>query len=96
MKHKIFSVYDSKAKAYLPPFFLHEEGMAIRGFTTAVNDKSHAFGQYPADYTLFNIGAFDDATAQIIHQDPISLGNGIEFVQKSTEEAQSSLFEESA
>jgi len=62
MKFKIFSVYDDKAKAYLPPFFLPEVGMAVRAFKDCVNDPGHNFGKHPADYTLFQCGAFDDRT----------------------------------
>lgn len=80
MKHKLFSVYDSKANAYLPPFTLAEEAMAIRTFSNCANDSGHAFCKNAADYTLFNIGAFDDASGQIIgNKSIINLGNAIEF-----------------
>lgn len=84
MKHKIFAIYDEKAAAFFPPFFLPEEGMAIRTFTDAIAQEGHPFNAHPADYTLFNIGAYDDADAKIISQKaPISLGNGIQFVKQS-------------
>lgn len=56
MMQKIFTIYDSKAHAYLPPFFLPEAGMAVRVFSDCVNDKSHQFSKHPGDYTLFQIG----------------------------------------
>lgn len=62
MKFKVFSVYDSKAEAFLPPFFLPAVGQAIRGFTDAAGNLEHPFGKHPADYTLFQIGSFDDST----------------------------------
>jgi len=80
MKHKIFSVYDSKAMAYIQPFLFPEQGQALRAFTDAANDPNHMFCKNAGDYTLFNIGAFDDASAQIISNDPpINLGNALEF-----------------
>jgi len=79
MKHHIFTVFDSKAKAYLTPFFLHEDGMAIRVFSDCINDKTHMFGKHPEDYTLFNIGSWNDDKAKFLTNNPISLGNGLEF-----------------
>jgi len=79
MKHKIFTIFDSKAKAYLTPFFLHEDGMAIRVFADCINDETHQFGKHPEDYTLFCIGSWDDEKAKFLTNNPIALGNGIEF-----------------
>jgi len=80
MNHKIFTIYDSKAKAYLTPFFLHEDAMAVRVFADCINDTEHQFGRHPEDYTLFNIGKWSDDKAKLIPNNPISLGCGIEFV----------------
>lgn len=75
-----FSVYDEKAKAFLPPFFLHNADIAKREFGFCVNDKNHAFGKAPHDYTLFSVGAFDDNTGILLgEKNPIA--NGVEYVQ---------------
>lgn len=79
---KIFTVYDTKAEAYLQPFFMQTRGAAIRGFTELVNDKNHSFGKYPADYVLFEIGSFDDHTGLIsANIAPLSVGVGIDFLK---------------
>lgn len=77
---KIFTVFDSKAEAYLPPFFLGSTGLAIRSFTDTVNGTDNNIAQHPEDYTLFELGEYDDANA-IINQysTPKSLGVAIEF-----------------
>lgn len=93
MKHKIFSIYDSKAEAYLPPFFMHHEALAVRAFQDAVNQIGHSFNLHPADYTLFNIGAWDDSDCKIVSQSPISLAQGITLVVKSSDQEQSKLLE---
>lgn len=81
MIHKIFTVYDQAAKAYLTPFFRAEEGQATRLFKDCVCDPTHAFHKNPADYTLFNIGAYNEATALLEpNKTPIALGNGIEYL----------------
>lgn len=58
----IFSVYDSKAKAFLPPFFMVNSMVARRSFGEAANDANHQFCKHPEDYTLFKIGTWDDST----------------------------------
>lgn len=96
MKHHIFTIYDSKADAYLPPFFLHQKAMAIRAFTDSVNNPESSISLHPADYTLFHLGEFDDNSAEITIATKTQMGNGIEFVKSPTETNQLSLIEESA
>jgi len=87
MNHKIFAVHDVKAKAYLPPFFMPQTGMATRIFTECVNSAEHQFGKHPADYTLFQIGEFEDHNATINPMTPKSLGSGVEFVQEKSNDS---------
>lgn len=80
MNHQIFSIYDSKAEAYLPPFVLHRSEIAARTFSDCINSETHQFGAHPADYTLFNIGEFDDETGHVSPHSPHNLiGNGVNF-----------------
>ncbi len=80
MKHFMFSVYDEKAHAFYPPWFLAQTDMALRVFSDCVNDKEHNFGMHPSDYSLFAVGEFEDSTA-VIFPDKHALGNGVEFVR---------------
>lgn len=66
MNLKVYSVFDSKAEAYLPPFFVPKRAQAIRMFTSAAQDASHVFCKHAADYTLFEIGDFDDSTGAYV------------------------------
>ena len=78
----MFAIFDRKAEAFLPPFFLPAEGMALRTFEDCVNDSGHAFGAHPEDYTLFKLGMFDDANASIeMLSTPISRGIGVSFLK---------------
>jgi len=83
MKQLVFSIYDEKAEAFYPPFFLQTTGMAIREITDCVNDLTHKFGAHPADYTLFQLGEFDNITGEITFQKQ-SLGCLIEFKSYKT------------
>lgn len=70
MKHNVFSIYDSKANAYLPPFFLPTVAMAVRAFSDCVNSDDHQFGKHPSDFTLWHLGTWDDATCVYKDLDP--------------------------
>lgn len=85
----MFSVHDSKAEAYLPPFFLHTAGMAKRVFADCCNDEKHQWGRNPHDYTLFHLGAFNDSTATVtLETAPKSLGNGVEYRVENVDRTQ--------
>ncbi len=76
MKIQIFSVYDSKADAYLQPFFSMNTDTALRAIDTVLQDPNHQFSKYAEDFTLFGIGEFDDAKGHITgYQSFQNLGN---------------------
>lgn len=83
-KLRAYSVYDSKAEAYLRPFFAPSRGLAIRSFADVVNDKTHEVNKHAADYTLFEIGDFDEATGLFISKTPETLGNALTFKHEET------------
>lgn len=83
MLMKIYSVYDSKIEAFMQPFFMPAKGAALRAFSECVNDEKHQFGKYPGDFTLFEIGSFEDSSGTLeMWSTPISLGLGIEFLKQ--------------
>ena len=61
----IYSVYDDAAKAFLPPFFVRSKGEAVRSFSSAVGQSDHQFSKFKSDYTLFELGSYDDVTGLI-------------------------------
>lgn len=82
MIHETFAVYDSKAGAFLPPFILPRVEMAQRVFSDCVNSDQHQFAAHPDDYTLFQLGSFDDESGKFTPRKngKLSLGNGIEYM----------------
>lgn len=82
MNYKVFSIYDAKAEAFLPPWILPKRAQAIRIFTDCINSDDHQFGQNPADYTLFCIAEWDDNSGDYDTSSlKYSLGNGVEFIR---------------
>lgn len=80
---QMFTVFDSKAEAYLPPFTTAARGQAVRSFSDTCNDPEHVFNKHPEDYTLFALGEFDDTTAEFDPLlTPVSLGVASEFIHQ--------------
>lgn len=77
----VFTVYDHKAEAYLPPFTMKTLGLATRTFAELANDKGHNFGKYPTDFSLWQIGTFSEDSGVITPLAPFrSLGTAVEFL----------------
>lgn len=79
---RIYAIYDEKAKAYLTPFFLPETAMALRSFKDCVNDKNHQFSQNPADYTLYELGTFDNVAGRIDEEQKAQVAQGVAVIQR--------------
>jgi hypothetical protein len=74
-----FSVYDRKSASYARPFFFPTSGMALRSFIDEVNrpDENSLLYNHPADFSLHEIGQFDENTGRIApHEDPVQLAIG--------------------
>ena len=66
MKLSIYTIHDSAAQAYLAPFFLHNDGLAIRAFQDNVNStEENNISKHPEQFAMFKIGEMDDQTGVI-------------------------------
>lgn len=85
MKQELFSIYDSKAEHYLPPFVSFNEATARRQFQTTVNTNGHEFSNNPADFSLWHIGEYDTETSYITQADKIPriLCHGHDLVERA-------------
>jgi len=73
MKLKMFALYDSKAEAFGPPFFLDTIGQAVRALMDIVNDNQSMVSRHPADFVLYEVGDYDSQTAVVNNKNPHSL-----------------------
>lgn len=86
MKLKIFSIYDSKAEYYLQPFFMQTKRDAIDAFKALVNDDKSRISKHPADFTLFEVGEYDDLTGKFTsYASNISIHNALELKEVSSQ-----------
>lgn len=77
---KLFAIYDGKGEFYTPPLAFKTTGEAIRAFSDTVNERGHQMNRHPEDYTLFQIGTYDDAKGFLIADDAnTALGLGLEY-----------------
>lgn len=82
MMLRAFSLLDVKVSAFATPFFMAHVGHAIRACSELGADLTTTVGRHPADFHLYEIGAFNDATGQLVPLDmPISHGPVLAFIQ---------------
>lgn len=84
MKHYVYSVFDTKAEAFLRPFFVPTHGLAIRSFENEVLTDGSPMNMNPEDYSLFQIGVFvdDDASFESVVPPKVVL-TGVQVFVKS-------------
>jgi len=73
MIHQMVAVFDVKCGAYARPVAVPSDGAAIRSFMDAVNDNSTEYAKHPEDYSMFNLGTYDDSTGEMISKKPLQL-----------------------
>lgn len=64
-----YTLYDNKSLTYSPPFFAVAHGAAARLVADLASDLQTSVGRHPADYVLFCIGVFDDASGRLLPND---------------------------
>lgn len=84
MKLHLFSIHDSKAEAFIQPYFAPTIAVGVRSFQTACNDDTCQFQQNPGDYTLFELGTFDQDTCKFnILNSPKSHGLALQYKDRA-------------
>lgn len=66
MIYKVLSVYDRVSQVYGVPNYVVSIGGANRAFGDEINraDPQNALYQHPDDFELYELGEFDDQTAE--------------------------------
>jgi hypothetical protein len=65
----LYSIFDSKAEGYSPPFCAKTDGLATRVVKGAVVPGTSLY-DYPADFTLYRIGSFDPVSGIVTGNAP--------------------------
>lgn len=81
----LFSIYDTRAEIFNPPFAIPTQGQAIRDFGDLVKDPQSRISKHPDDYKLVKLGVFDDNTGVILPADQIeTVSRGSDFKEVSS------------
>lgn len=82
----VFAIYDSAISTWRPPVYARNKGEILRLFVDSVNNPQTDYGKHPADYTLFELGTFDDDKCFFdLFKAPVKLGTALEFVRTPSE-----------
>ena len=61
MNLKMYSIYDDQAQAYVTPFFMQNDGLAIRAFSDNTNAKDdNNIAKHPEQFSLYQVGEWND------------------------------------
>lgn len=81
MKTNVYTLFDSAATAFTTPFFMHNDGLAIRAFQDNVNGQESNISLHPEQFTLMKIGTWDDKSATIQPlETPVTVAIGVELI----------------
>lgn len=74
-----FSIYDAKGEHFSPPMFERTIGQALRMFSDEANNPDSQLHRHAEDFSIFQVGKFDQATGVLTPQTPTSLGTALEY-----------------
>lgn len=86
MKLLALSIYDSAVGCYQQPFYARSRGEAVRLFSDACQDKSSPFGKHPHDFTLMQVGEFDDQSGALNQTTHSKIISALECLPTGTDE----------
>lgn len=90
---KVFSIYDSKAQIFTKPFFALTTQAALREFQVGVNNPNSVVAQFPADFTLFELGEFQEKDCSFkLYESKVNLGTALELAPADDSRMQRELF----
>lgn len=79
----VYSVFDSKASAFLQPYFTKSNATAIRAFQRCLLDPTSDISKFGADFTLVKVGTWDEIAGQMRPLDQHeNLGTGLTLMPK--------------
>lgn len=74
MRHGLYAVRDKCARAFLPPFCLPQDEMAVREFAHACSMPDHKFHVHARDFSLYKVAEYDDDSGVVTpHSEPFFL-----------------------
>lgn len=80
----LYSIYDAKADMWTPPFVAHSDDAAKRIVAVSSLNSGTMVDKFPADFTLFRIGSWDEGTGALcVDEASTSLGTVLQIIQQA-------------
>lgn len=70
MIYKMYSIFDLKVGAFMPPFYARALGEATRSVVNELSNPGSNLSKHPGDFGLWSVGEFDDATGVVAPAKP--------------------------
>jgi len=84
MKLNVYSIRDIKAEIYGNPFYMSQDGQALRAFGDLVGDEKTSISKHPEDYQLFKLAEYDDVSGKHIALDaPKYMSQGSDWTKQN-------------
>lgn len=77
---KMYCIYDRKSQIHMPPNYCHNTGHALRVFTDIFRKSDTILNRYSEDFQVFEVGTFDDQTAEIKAVKPYLICTGSDLL----------------
>lgn len=63
---RAYTLHDVKALNYSPPFYAHNNAMAVRMLEDLVSDSNTSVARHPSDFKLYCVGSYDDSNGVLM------------------------------
>ena len=90
----MFPSHDPGTGAYMRPFNAQSDGQAHRLFYDLCLDEQSEIAKHPKDYSLHNIGIWDDNKGTLTGQTPECVTTGLECIAQARNPNKEQLQEE--
>lgn len=65
-----YTIFDTKSLVYSNPFYAPTHGAAVRIVQDAANDLNTSLGRHPADFVVYCVARYNDASGMFEPVDP--------------------------
>lgn len=83
MKLFVYSIFDKGVQAFMSPFYTRAQGEAVRVFEQLINDKNTNCSKWPADFTMYRLGSYDDSNGFFECSEPVRVITGMEVLNQA-------------
>jgi activator of HSP90 ATPase len=78
----VYTIRDEKVSAYLRPFLAPTHELMRRSIASVLMDGEHEMAKFPRDFTIYEVGVFDDQTGLVNSHTVPKLVNSVESIRQ--------------